>query len=154
MAAARALESRRPDRLFDDPLAAAFAGREGFAWLDGMELSRVWGGPGLYIVIRTRFFDDFLLSTCQSIGARQIVLLAAGMDARAFRINWPSQTRLYELDRPEVLAAKETVLTRAGAGGRLHRLVCRVSARVCADGRDHTSHRGRTALTGPTFSSP
>ena len=114
MAAARALESRRPDRLFDDPLAAAFAGREGFAWLDGMELSRVWGGPGLYIVIRTRFFDDFLLSSCQSIGARQIVLLAAGMDARAFRINWPSQTRLYELDRPEVLAAKETVLTRTG----------------------------------------
>lgn len=79
----RALKSRRPDRLFDDPLAAAFAGREGFAWLDGMELSRLWGGPGLYIVIRTRFFDDFLLSSCQSIGARQIVLLAAGMDARA-----------------------------------------------------------------------
>ncbi len=114
MAAARALESRRPDRLFDDPLAAAFAGREGFAWLDDMKLSRLWGGPGLYIVIRTRFFDDFLLSSCQSIGARQIVLLAAGMDARAFRINWPSQTRLYELDRPEVLAAKESVLTRAG----------------------------------------
>ena len=114
MAAARALESRRPDRLFDDPLAATFAGREGFPWLDGMELSRLWGGPGLYIVIRTRFFDDFLLSSCQSIGARQIVLLAAGMDARAFRINWPSQTRLYELDRPEVLAAKETVLIRAG----------------------------------------
>src|SRR5215217_2017991 len=115
MAAARARESRRPDALFDDPLAAAFAGREGFAWLEGMEVARLWGGPGLYIVIRTRFFDDFLLSSCLSTGARQIVLLAAGMDARAFRISWPPQTRLYELDRPEVLAAKETVITRTGA---------------------------------------
>jgi methyltransferase (TIGR00027 family) len=114
MAAARALESRRPDRLFDDPLAAAFAGREGFAWLDRMELSRLWGGPGLYIVVRTRFFDDFLLSSCRSTGARQIVLLAAGMDARAFRMNWTPQTRLYELDRPEVLAAKEALIARVG----------------------------------------
>jgi methyltransferase (TIGR00027 family) len=114
MAAARALESQRPDRLFDDPLAAAFAGREGFAWLDRMELSRLWGGPGLYIVVRTRFFDDFLLSSCRSIGARQIVLLAAGMDARAFRMDWASHTRLYELDRPEVLAAKEAVIARVG----------------------------------------
>jgi methyltransferase (TIGR00027 family) len=115
MAAARAVESRRPDRLFDDPLAAAFAGREGFAWLERTELSRLWGGPGLYIVIRTRFFDDFLLSSCRSTGARQIVLLAAGMDARAFRINWPPRTRLYELDRPEVLASKEAVVSRTRA---------------------------------------
>jgi methyltransferase (TIGR00027 family) len=46
---------------------------------------------------------------------RQVVLLAAGMDARAFRLNWPSGTRLYELDRPEVLAAKDEVLAQAGA---------------------------------------
>jgi len=98
MTAARALERRRPDRLFDDPLAAAFAGREGLE---------------LYIVVRTPFFDDFLLSSCRSIGARQSVLLAVGMGARAFRINWASQTRLYELDRREVLVTKETVLTRA-----------------------------------------
>jgi methyltransferase (TIGR00027 family) len=114
MAAARALESRRPDRLFDDPLAADFAGRESFAWLDRMELSRLWGGPGLYIVVRTRFFDDFLLSSCRSTGAKQIVLLAAGMDARAFRMNWAPHTCLYELDRPEVLAAKEAVIARLG----------------------------------------
>jgi methyltransferase (TIGR00027 family) len=113
MAAVRALESRRPDRLFDDPLAAAFAGREGFAWLADMELPWLWGGPGLYIVIRTRFFDDFLLSSCWGTGARQIVLLAAGMDARAFRVNWPPRTRLYELDRPEVLADKEAIIARA-----------------------------------------
>jgi methyltransferase (TIGR00027 family) len=115
MAAARARESERPHRLFEDPLAAALAGPEGFAWLDRMEPVPRFGGPALYVVVRTRFFDDFLLYACRGAGVRQVVLLAAGMDARAFRLNWPSGTRLYELDRPEVLAAKDEVLAQAGA---------------------------------------
>jgi methyltransferase (TIGR00027 family) len=115
MAAARARESERPHRLFDDPLAANLAGPEGFAWLDRMELVPGFGGPALYVVVRTRFFDDFLLYACRGAGARQVVLLAAGMDARAFRLDWPSGTWLYELDRPEVLDAKDEVLTRTGA---------------------------------------
>jgi methyltransferase (TIGR00027 family) len=115
MAAARARESERPHRLFNDPFAAALAGPEGFAWLERMEPVPGFGGPALYVVVRTRFFDDFLLYACWGAGIRQVVLLAAGMDARAFRLNWPSGTRLYELDRPEVLAAKEEVLARAGA---------------------------------------
>lgn len=61
MAAARARESERADRLFYDPLAAALAGPEGFAWLGHMEAAAWSDGPGLYPVIRTRFFDDFLL---------------------------------------------------------------------------------------------
>ena len=61
MAAARARESERADRLFDDPLAAALAGPEGFSCLEGMEATARSDGPGLYLVIRTRFFDDFLL---------------------------------------------------------------------------------------------
>lgn len=117
MAAARARESDRLDRLFDDPLAAALAGPEGFAWLDNMEPVAWLGGlgPELYIIVRTRFFDDFLLRVCRSTGTRQVVLLAAGMDARAFRLDWPPQTRLYELDWPEVLATKDTIITHAGA---------------------------------------
>ena len=119
MAAARARESGRPRRLFDDPLAAALAGPEGFAWLNRMERAQPavlpWGGPVLYVVVRTRFFDDFLLRGSRSAGARQVVLLAAGMDARAFRLGWPPGMRLYELDRPEVLKAKEEVVARAGA---------------------------------------
>jgi methyltransferase (TIGR00027 family) len=113
MAAARARESEHPYRLFDDPLAAALAGPEGFAWLERMEPVPGFGGPALYVVVRTRFFDDFLLYACRDAGVRQVVLVAAGMDARAFRLNWPSGTRLYELDRPEVLAAKGEVLARA-----------------------------------------
>jgi methyltransferase (TIGR00027 family) len=115
MAAARARESERSYRIFEDPLAAKLAGSEGFAWLDSMEPIQGFGGPALYVVVRTRFFDDFLLYACWGAGVRQVVLLAAGMDARAFRLNWPSGTRLYELDRPEVVDAKDEVLARAGA---------------------------------------
>ena len=116
MAAARARESERADRLFDDPLAAALAGSEGFAWLERMEpAAGPGGGPGLYAVIRTRFFDDFLLDACRRLGVRQVVLAAAGMDTRAFRLDWPSQTRLYEMDLPEVLDAKDEVIEEAGA---------------------------------------
>lgn len=115
MAAARARESEHPYRLFDDPLAAALAGPEGFAWLERMEPVPGFGGPALYVVVRTRFFDDFLRYACWGAGMRQVVLMAAGMDSRAFRLNWPPGTRLYELDRPEVLAAKEEVIARAGA---------------------------------------
>lgn len=122
MAAARAHESERAQRLFFDPLAAALAEPEGFTWLDATEpAARAGGpagplvGPGLYAVIRTRFFDDFLLQSCWSDRVGQIVLLAAGMDARAFRLDWPPGTRLYELDRPEVLAAKHDTIARAGA---------------------------------------
>src|SRR5215217_3910194 len=115
VAAARARESERLDRLFDDPLAAALAGSEGFAWLDHMERAQPWGQPALYVVVRTRFFDDFLLRASWATGARQVVLLAAGMDARAFRLGWPPGTRLYELDRPEVIDAKDAVASSAGA---------------------------------------
>lgn len=48
------------------------------------------------------------------VRTRQVVLLAAGMDARAFRLEWPPGTRLYELDRPEVLSAKDTVVDYLG----------------------------------------
>jgi methyltransferase (TIGR00027 family) len=115
VAAARARESQRLGRLFDDPLASALAGPEGFAWLDELERAQPWGEPALYVVVRTRFFDEFLLRASWGAGARQVVLLAAGMDARAFRLGWPPGTRLYELDRPEVIDAKDAVASSAGA---------------------------------------
>ena len=122
MAAARARESERADRLFDDPLAAALAGPEGFAWLEQMEAAAGSDGPGLYPVIRTRFFDDFLLDSCRRLGVRQVVLAAAGLDTRAFRLDWPARTRLYELDLPDVLNSKEDVIGEAGARPNCERL--------------------------------
>ena len=129
MAAARARESERADRLFYDPLAAALAGPGGFAWLERMEAAARSDGPRLYPVIRTRFFDDFLLDSCNRLGVRQVVLAAAGLDTRAFRLDWPSRTRLYEMDLPEVLDTKEVVIDRAGAKPNCERRTVRVDLR-------------------------
>lgn len=129
MAAARARESTRADRLFDDPFAAALAGPDGLAWLRTMDLAAttLGAGPGLFSIIRTRFFDDYLTSVMSQSRVRQIVLLAAGMDTRAFRMEWPPGTRLYELDLPEVLGAKEKLLSGTTASETCERRT------VCAD---------------------
>ncbi len=129
MAAARARESERADRLFYDPLAAALAGPDGFAWLERMESAARSDGPGLYPVIRTRFFDDFLLDACRGLGVRQVVLAAAGLDTRAFRLDWPPRVYLYEMDLPEVLDAKEEVIEAAGAKASCERRTVRVDLR-------------------------
>lgn len=113
MAAARARETERDDRLFHDPLAARLAGDEGFAWLQRMETTSA-SGPGMYAVIRTRFFDDFLLGACEESGVKQVVLVAAGLDTRAFRLDWPDGVRVFELDLPEVLGHKEEIINPAG----------------------------------------
>jgi methyltransferase (TIGR00027 family) len=132
MAAARARESERGDRLFYDPLAATLAGPEGFSWLRHMTAAAWSSGPGLYPVIRTRFFDDYLLGACQRLGVRQVVLAAAGLDTRAFRLDWPAGTRVYELDLPEVLLAKEGVIEDSGAKATCERRT------VAADLREAT----------------
>ena len=82
-AAVRAKESERPDRLFDDPWAAALAGEAGMAWLEPRTPDSL--AP---IVLRTRYFDDFLQRITRQSGIRQVVLLAAGLDTRAFRLSW------------------------------------------------------------------
>ena len=108
-AAARARESQRSDRLFFDPYASALAGPDGARLLDHMEQA---GSHGWYLAIRTRFFDDFVLDSAQLV--RQVVILAAGMDVRAFRLSWPPRTTLFELDRGEVLAHKDEILRELG----------------------------------------
>ncbi|HEY7019716.1 MAG TPA: SAM-dependent methyltransferase [Ktedonobacterales bacterium] len=110
-AKARAIESQRADALFHDPWAELFAGRAGDAWLARQQS----GYPGLPLILRTRFFDDFFAERMGDVSLRQVVLLAAGYDTRAYRLAWPKGTRLYELDQPMVLARKETLLQRAGA---------------------------------------
>ncbi len=109
-AGARAQESLREDRLFHDPWAATLAGQQGEEWVEHRS-----GDNGLSIVIRTRFFDDFLQRVTGQYAIRQVVLMAAGLDTRAFRLTWPEQTRIFELDQPQVLKDKEQVLTAAGA---------------------------------------
>jgi methyltransferase (TIGR00027 family) len=116
-AAARARESRRTDRLFEDPWAEALAGAEGFAFLEQDESLRP---PAPAYVVRHRFFDEFLLARAAE-GVRQVVLLAAGLDTRAFRLPWPAAVRLFELDQASVLSYKETILQDAGASPNCER---------------------------------
>jgi methyltransferase (TIGR00027 family) len=108
VAAMRAEESKRPDRLFEDPFAAALAGPEGFGALATWRAAT--GSPGVPIIeVRTRFFDEALLRAMDG-GVRQFVILAAGMDSRAFRLSWPAGARVFEIDQPEVVARKAELL--------------------------------------------
>ncbi|MEW9531656.1 SAM-dependent methyltransferase [Microbispora sp. NPDC049125] len=150
VAMVRGHESRRADRLFDDPYAQAFADAapEAFAGESmaytacttpaeaGAGTARPAGGPGAalgamfasHVVIRTRFFDDHLTAAAAA-GCRQVVLLAAGLDTRAFRLDWPMGVRLFEIDLPEVLAFKDTVLAGCGAAPRCERAALPVDLR-------------------------
>lgn len=110
MAAVRAIESQRPNCLFEDPLAAQLAGEETIASV--APAAQEYEDKGIpMVVVRTRFFDDFL--TPLTVGLRQVVILGAGMDTRAFRLTWNTETHLYELDQAEVLQAKELLLDNA-----------------------------------------
>jgi methyltransferase (TIGR00027 family) len=111
IAAVRAQESRRPDRLFDDPWAARLAGADGEQWLRARA-----GSPALVVMtIRARFFDDFLQRVTAGEGIKQVVLVAAGLDTRAYRLGWPARARVFEFDQPEVLVRKQEILDSAGA---------------------------------------
>jgi methyltransferase (TIGR00027 family) len=109
-AAVRAREAARLDRLFDDPWAAALAGEPGQAWIAQRPPDST-----IPIVLRTRYFDDFLQRVAAGDAIRQIVVLAAGLDTRAFRLAWPPGTQWYELDQPAVLRHKAEVLEAASA---------------------------------------
>jgi methyltransferase (TIGR00027 family) len=119
-AALRAAETRRPDRLYADPYAAAFAGDLGPELLGEVRAvtfpanaERTLPSTPDYNAIRTRFFDDLLTEAAREPGMRQVVIAPAGMDSRAFRLPWPDGVRLFEVDRPAVLAEKHGVLGTA-----------------------------------------
>lgn len=135
VAGLRAYESRRPDRLIDDPYAAAFFDA-GKALYPAPEPSPVPPEPGQdlgslfypQVVVRTRFYDEYLAGAIEA-GVTQVVLLAAGLDSRAFRLEWPAGTRLFELDLPGVLGFKDRVLDEHGARARCARVVVPVDLR-------------------------
>jgi methyltransferase (TIGR00027 family) len=126
IAASRAIESERADAIFHDPFARDLAGSEGFAFRQAMS-----GGMSTpdnrdpHLAIRTRFFDDALLQWAMAHESPQIVMLAAGMDSRAFRLDWPEGTVLFEVDRPEIFDYKEPILERIGAQPTCDRRVVR-----------------------------
>jgi methyltransferase (TIGR00027 family) len=136
VAAVRAQESLRPDRLFDDPLAARFLEAAGWPLpsTDIEEFEREvppnWLTAVRSIPIRTRFLDEFA-QTAVAAGGRQVVLLGAGLDTRAFRLDWPLDCRVFEVDLPGMVEFKESVLTSTGAVPACERIV--VPADLIAD---------------------
>ncbi len=121
VAAARAVETHRPDALARDPFAAAFvrAAPDAADWplhpdeVPGGASDPLWGRLGRYFGLRTRVLDDHLLASARA-GVRQVVLLGAGLDSRAFRLHWPAGTVVHEIDSADVLAFKQSVLDATG----------------------------------------
>ena len=66
------------------------------------------------MAVRTKFFDDFF-TDATAAGIRQVVILASGLDSRAYRLQWPAGTVVYEVDQPEVIAFKTQALAEIGA---------------------------------------
>jgi methyltransferase (TIGR00027 family) len=118
VAAARALESESPQPLIHDPYARALAGEEGFAIARAVATSHIQSQRDGYLAIRTRFIDDLVLNSVAGRGIRQVVLLAAGMDTRAFRFDWSPDLQWFEVDRAEIFAQKEPVLAAMAATAR------------------------------------
>jgi methyltransferase (TIGR00027 family) len=125
IAAVRARETERNDRLFNDPYARDLAGQRGFATMAASE--RASGGENAFIPVRVRWFDDLTLTTVAS-GVRQVVLLGAGLDTRSHRLDLPAEVDWYEVDREEILTCKDRVLAAATPRCRRHPVVGEITA--------------------------
>jgi methyltransferase (TIGR00027 family) len=125
VAAARAIETHRPDSLARDEYAEHFvrAAPTSADWpvrpqqVPAGDANPLWGRLGRYFGLRTRVLDDVVLGA----GNRQAVLLGAGLDTRAYRLDWPPDSLVFELDQPGVLAFKQEVLDGLGARPRVDR---------------------------------
>jgi methyltransferase (TIGR00027 family) len=137
VAASRAMASQDPNPLLDDrwadPLVRA-VGIETFVKLIDGEIGQT-DDPLLnrramneQITVRTRFFDEFFLEATGS-GIRQAVILASGLDTRAYRLPWPTGTTVYEIDQPQVIAFKTRTLADLGAEPAAQRVTVAIDLR-------------------------
>lgn len=125
VAASRAVETAGASPLIRDDFARTLVSSAGpawarladpeLAWLDGDEHGRRVHRLGVdYQAVRTHFFDEYFDNAVRA-GVRQAVILAAGLDSRAYRLTWPSGTAVYEIDQPKVLEYKTGILESHGA---------------------------------------
>ena len=126
VAAARAMAGRADNPLIDDPFAEPLVRAVGVdLWIrmatgqfDLADLDDE-AGRGMQrmtdnMAVRTKFFDEFFLTATEA-GIRQAVILASGLDSRAYRLAWPAGTTVYEIDQPDVIEFKTRVLADLGA---------------------------------------
>lgn len=116
--AARALDAALSPPLANDAYAAGFVAAAGepnlIAALDNADMSSAAAFNAQWVGVRTRFFDEFFADAGRA-GTRQAVILAAGLDSRAYRLEWPAGHTIFEVDQPRVLEFKQQVLDRQGA---------------------------------------
>ena len=124
VAAARAVETEQPDALIRDPYAKLLVSNAnaGVLWeamldpavaakveaMDAEAAAMVRHMRG-YQAVRTHFFDTFFRDAVAA-GIRQVVIMASGLDSRAYRLDWPAGTTVFEIDQPQVLEYKSTIL--------------------------------------------
>lgn len=127
VAAARATDTARPDALIQDPYARLLVSGAGSGiWESVMdddfvtkvtevepEAGAIFAHMTNYQAVRTHFFDDFF-GKATAAGIRQVVILASGLDSRAYRLAWPDGTTVYEIDQPKVLEYKSATLADNG----------------------------------------
>lgn len=136
----RAMESERPDALFHDPWARKLAGPEGEAVLRGMNKGRQSAWP---MIVRTALMDEIILRAVARDGVDTVVNLAAGLDARAYRLPLPADFHWLDVDLPGILEVRAERLDGAEP-------VCRAET-MAADLTDPAARRdvlSRAAVTG------
>ena len=150
VAVGRALATQRPNALIDDPYAAPLVRAVGVPFftrlVDGelnpgeVDANAVFGMQRMtdMMAVRTRFFDEFFLTAtgggnsaeaAASGNIRQAVILAAGLDARAYRLPWPPETTVFEIDQPQVIDFKTQTMRELGAAPTAHRQAVAVDLR-------------------------
>ncbi|OBI42933.1 SAM-dependent methyltransferase [Mycobacterium kyorinense] len=126
VAAARAVASRAEHPLINDPFAEPLVRAVGIDLFSRMasgelnpaDLQDDDDRAGAHrmadnMAVRTKFFDEFFLDAAKS-GISQVVILASGLDARAYRLAWPTGTVIYEVDQPQVIEFKSGTLAQLG----------------------------------------
>jgi len=133
----RAMESDRRDALFRDPYARRLAGERAERILAGMKRGREWAWP---MIVRTAVMDELILRAIDRDGVMTVLNLAAGLDARPYRLPLPPSLRWVEVDFPDVIAYKQEQLA-------VERPVC-VLEQVGADLTDVARRRALFAEIG------
>ncbi|HTQ19762.1 class I SAM-dependent methyltransferase [Mycobacterium sp.] len=140
VAASRAAETRSENPLISDPFAQVFLDTVGdgvWNWQSAQLPAELEAEPDLplqmqsmvdYMACRTAFFDTFFVDATRA-GIRQVVILAAGLDSRSWRLPWPDGTRVFELDQPRVLEFKAATLAEYGAEPACNRVAVPVDLR-------------------------
>jgi methyltransferase (TIGR00027 family) len=139
VAAGRALASVEPNAIINDPFAAPLVRAVGIDFFTRLVNGDVISAESDSaerdlqfetdsIAVRTRFFDEFFLAAARD-GVRQSVILAAGLDARAYRLSWPRGSVVYEVDQPKVIEFKSTAMSALGVTPAAHRKAVSIDLR-------------------------